>query len=76
MRYCWVMLQQANLHKVNELGLENRRITISGVACMLGILFGAVRSILEGNLNMPYIAAKHLLYSFILMSQGTFIIEC
>jgi predicted ATPase len=36
------MFQQANVDQVKELGLENRRITISGVACMFGILFGAV----------------------------------
>jgi hypothetical protein len=42
MRYCWVMFQQANVDQVKELGLENRRITISRVARMLGILFGEV----------------------------------
>jgi hypothetical protein len=47
--------------QVEELGLENRRITVNGVACMLGILFGAVQSILEGNLNMLCIAAKFVL---------------
>jgi len=36
------MFWQANVDQVKELGLENGRITISGVACVLGILFGAV----------------------------------
>jgi hypothetical protein len=47
--------------EVKELGLENRRTTISGVACMLGILFGAVQNILKGNLNMLWITAKIVL---------------
>jgi len=42
MRYCWVMFRQAVVDEVKELGRENRRITIIGFACMLGILFGAV----------------------------------
>ena len=42
MHYCWVMFGQADVGQVKELGLENRRISISGIACMLGILFGAV----------------------------------
>jgi hypothetical protein len=47
--------------QMKELGLENRRITVSGVACMLEILFGAVQSILKFNLNMLCIAAKFVL---------------
>lgn len=59
--YCWVMFWQADVDQVKELDLENRRIAISGVACMLGILFGAIQSFLKGNLNMPCIAAKFVL---------------
>jgi hypothetical protein len=47
--------------QVEELGLGNRRITVSGVACLLQILFGTVQNILKGNLNMLCIVAKFVL---------------